>query len=134
MKVGLGRDHILLDGHPAPLPKRAQTPIFGPYWLWPNGGSIKMPLGAEVGLDPGDFVRWGPSPLPKKAGAEGGGTAPPMREVVGYFGYYSPDGDVAVRVITTVAKAALLVDNMEYGGKYESFTLLGATKDGCKIF
>jgi len=57
-----------------------------------------------------------------------------MREVVGYFDYYSPAGDVAVRVITTVAKAALLVDNMEYGGKYESFTLLGATKDGCKIF
>ena len=40
-----------------------------------------------------------------------------IREVVGQFGYYSPDGDVAVRVITTVAKAALLVDNMEYGGK-----------------
>ena len=58
----------------------------------------------------------------------------PMREVVGQSGYYSPDGDVAVRVITTVAKAALLVDNMEYGGKYESFSLLGATKDGCKIF
>jgi len=38
--------------------------------------------------------------------------------------------------LTTVAKAALLVDNMEYeyGGKYESFTLLRATKDGCKIF
>jgi len=33
-----------------------------------------------------------------------------------------------------VAKAALLLDNMEYGGKYESFTLLGATKDGCKYF
>jgi len=28
-----------------------------------------MPLGMEpmeVGLSPGDFVRWGPSPLPKK--------------------------------------------------------------------
>ena len=34
----------------------------------------------------------------------------------------------------TVAKAALLVNSMEYGGKYESFTLLGATKGGCKIF
>jgi len=34
-----------------------------------------------------------------------------MGEVVGYFDYYSPAGDVAVRVITTVAKAALLVDN-----------------------
>jgi len=36
--------------------------------------------------------------------------------------------------LTTVAKAALVVNNMEYGSKYESFTLLGATKDGCKIF
>ena len=25
-----------------------------------------MPLGVEVGLSPGDCVRWGPSPLPKK--------------------------------------------------------------------
>jgi len=28
-----------------------------------------MVLGREVGFSPGDFVRWGPSPLPKK-GAE----------------------------------------------------------------
>ena len=28
MQVGLG--HILLDGDPAPLPKGAQPPIFGP--------------------------------------------------------------------------------------------------------
>ena len=25
-----------------------------------------MPLGMEVGHSPGDFVRWGPSPLPQK--------------------------------------------------------------------
>jgi len=30
---------------------------------------IKMPLGMEVGLGPGDFVRWGPVLSPKK-GAE----------------------------------------------------------------
>jgi len=29
-------------------------------------GWIKTLLGMEVGLGPGDFVRWGPSPLPKK--------------------------------------------------------------------
>ena len=28
----------------------------------------------------------------------------------------------------------ILVNKMECGGKYESFTLLGATKDDCKIF
>jgi len=28
--------------------------------LWPNGW-IKMPLGTEVGIGPGDTVRWGPS-------------------------------------------------------------------------
>jgi len=27
-------------------------------------GWIKMPLGMEEGLDPGDFVRWGPSSPP----------------------------------------------------------------------
>jgi len=34
-----------------------------------TAGRIKMPLGTEVGLDPGDCVRWGPSsPLPEKRG------------------------------------------------------------------
>jgi len=28
---------------------------------------IKMPLGMEAGLIVGDFVRWGPSPFPKRA-------------------------------------------------------------------
>jgi len=30
--------------------------------------SIKMPLGMEVGLSPGDFIRWGPSCLSPKGG------------------------------------------------------------------
>jgi len=34
-------------------------------------GWIKMPLGTEVGIGPGDSVRWGPSSPPKK------GTEPP---------------------------------------------------------
>jgi len=32
MEVGLGPGHIVLDGEPAPLPKKgAQPPIFGPF-------------------------------------------------------------------------------------------------------
>jgi len=34
MKVGLGLDHIVLDGDRAP--RGAQPPIFGPCILWPN--------------------------------------------------------------------------------------------------
>ena len=38
MQVGLGPGHIVLDGDPAPLPKKgAEPPIFGPCLLWPNG-------------------------------------------------------------------------------------------------
>ena len=37
MQVGLGPGHIVLDGNPAPPPKGAQPPIFGPCLLWPNG-------------------------------------------------------------------------------------------------
>jgi len=37
MHVGLGLA-IVLDGDPAPLPKKgAESPIFGAYLLWPNG-------------------------------------------------------------------------------------------------
>jgi len=35
--VGLGPGHTLLAGHPAPLSKGAQPPIFCPCLLWPNG-------------------------------------------------------------------------------------------------
>jgi len=38
MWVGLSPGHIVLDGDPAPLPKKgAEPPIFGLYLLWPNG-------------------------------------------------------------------------------------------------
>ena len=39
MKLGMqvGLVHIVLDGEPAPFPKGAQPPIFGPYLLRPNG-------------------------------------------------------------------------------------------------
>jgi len=39
-EVGLGPGHIVLDGDPAPLHKRGQSPpptIFGPFLLWSNG-------------------------------------------------------------------------------------------------
>jgi len=55
---------------PRPPPHKgggAPSPIFGPLLLWPNGGCIKIPLGMEVGLSPGDFVLDGdPVPLPKR--------------------------------------------------------------------
>jgi len=38
MEVGFGPGLIVLDGDPAPLPKKgAEPPIFGPSLLWPNG-------------------------------------------------------------------------------------------------
>jgi len=41
MKLGtvicLSPGHIMLDGDPAPAPKGAQPPIFGPCLLWSNG-------------------------------------------------------------------------------------------------
>jgi len=37
MGVSLGIRDIVLDGDPAPLPKGAQSSIFGQYSLWPNG-------------------------------------------------------------------------------------------------
>ena len=38
MQVGLGSGHIVLDGDPAPLPKKGtEAPIFGPRLLWQNG-------------------------------------------------------------------------------------------------
>ena len=38
IEVGLSPGHIVLDGNPAPLPRKgAQPPIFSPCLLWPNG-------------------------------------------------------------------------------------------------
>jgi len=39
-QVGLGPDHIVLDGDRDPLPKKGAEPlIFGPCVLWPNGST-----------------------------------------------------------------------------------------------
>ena len=51
MEVGLGPGHIVLDGDPAPLPKK--------------GSESPMPVGTEVGLGLRDIVLDGdPGPLP----------------------------------------------------------------------
>ena len=70
MEVGLGPDHIVLDGDLAPLPKKGTEPpgIFGPFLLWPNGW---MHQGATwYGGRPRPrphCSRWGPtSPLQKR--------------------------------------------------------------------
>jgi len=56
-----------------PLPQRGTARNYGPYLLRPNGCMIKMSLGMELGLGPGDFVLdWDPAPLPQK-----GDRAPP---------------------------------------------------------
>jgi len=70
MEVGLGLGHIVLDGDPAPLPKKGKSPQFlAPIYYGQTAGCIKMPLGTEVGLNPGDIVLDGDPvhPLPKGA-------------------------------------------------------------------
>ena len=72
MELGLGPDDFVLDGDPAPLPKRgAEPPIFGKCLLWPNGWMDEAGTWhggrPQVGLSPGDFVLDGePAPLRQK--------------------------------------------------------------------
>ena len=68
---GLGPGHVVLDGDPAPLPRGAQPPIFGPYLLRPNGCMDQHVTWYGARPQPRPLcVRCGPrSPLPKK-GAE----------------------------------------------------------------
>ena len=64
-----GPHYIVLDGDPAPLPKRGAEPppIFGPFYCGQMAGCIKMPLCMDVGLSLGDFVLGGdPVPSPQK--------------------------------------------------------------------
>jgi len=58
-EVGLGPDDFVVDGDPAPLPKKgAELPpqFSAHFYCGRTAGCIKMPLGMEVGLGPGDFV------------------------------------------------------------------------------
>jgi len=68
VQVGLGPDHIVLDGDAAPPPSKGHSPpIVSPHLLWPMAGSIKMSLGRQV--DPRNIVlngEWDPAPPPQK--------------------------------------------------------------------
>jgi len=44
MEVGLGPDHIVLDGDPAPPPHGHSPAIFRPCLLWPNGWITRFHL------------------------------------------------------------------------------------------
>ena len=73
MEVGLRPGDFVLNGDPAPLPKKEAEPGGGAaqflahVYCGQTAGCIKMPLGMEKGLSPGDFVFDGdPAPLPKR--------------------------------------------------------------------
>ena len=73
MQVGLGPDHIVLGGDPAPPPLKGHSPQFSAHICCGQMAAwIKMSLGMEVGLGPGDFVLDGDPalPSPKRGGAE----------------------------------------------------------------
>jgi len=61
------RQHCVRWG-PSDPQKRRQPPIFSPCLLWQNGWCIRIPLGTEVGLSPGDIVIDGAQLLPRLKG------------------------------------------------------------------
>ena len=71
-QVGLG--HIVRWGSSSPSPKggRAPSQFSAHFYCGQTAGCIKMPLGVEVGLGPGDFVLDGDPAPPSPEG----GTAP----------------------------------------------------------
>jgi len=69
-EVGLGQGDIVLDGDPAPPPRKTGAqqplPLLGPcHYCGQTVGWITMPLGREVGLGPGQTVLDGDPPPPK---------------------------------------------------------------------
>jgi len=58
LELGLGPGHIVLDGEPAPPPKKGHSsPHFlAPVYCGQTAGRIKVPLGTEVDLCPGHIV------------------------------------------------------------------------------
>ena len=81
MELGLNPVDFVLDGDPTPSPKRGRIPqIFGPCLLWPNGWMDQN--GTWHGGKPQPrrlWVRWGPSPLPKK------GAEPPLQFSANFY-------------------------------------------------
>ena len=76
MELGFGPGHSVLDGDPAPFPKKEQSPQFSAhFYCGQTAVCIRIPLGMEVDLSLGDIVLDGdPAPLPLKLG-----TAPNFR-------------------------------------------------------
>ena len=71
MEVGLSPGDFVLDGDPAPSPKRGRnsSPIFASCLCGQTAGWVKMALVMEVGLGLGHIVLDGePAPLPQKWG------------------------------------------------------------------
>jgi len=69
-EAGLDLGHIVLDGDPAPSPKRGTLPIFSTYLLWSNGWMDQDATRYGGRPQPRSLcVRWGPSPLHKMGGA-----------------------------------------------------------------
>ena len=72
MQVGLlCPDHNVLDGDPPPLPQRgtAQPEFSAHVCCGQTAGWIKIPVGMEVGLSPGDILLDGEAATPQKGGA-----------------------------------------------------------------
>jgi len=69
-QVGLDHGHIVLDGHPASLPKKGNSPLqFSAHvHCGQTAGCINIPLGTKVGLGPGYIVLDG-DPAPPLQGA-----------------------------------------------------------------
>ena len=70
MDVGLSPGDVVLDGDPVFPPQqmgRSPLPIYGPFLLCPNGWMHQdaTPYGGRP-QPRRVYVRWGPSPLPKK--------------------------------------------------------------------
>ena len=69
MEVRLNPGHIVLDGDPAPLPRKGlNLPQFTAHvYCAQTAGWIKMPLGKDVGPGPSDIVLdEDPAPHPKR--------------------------------------------------------------------
>jgi len=57
MQVGLVPDHTVLDENQAPPPPKGHSPPISAYICCGQMAAwVKMPLGMELGLGPGDFV------------------------------------------------------------------------------
>ena len=59
MEVGLSTGDFVLDGDPAPSPKRGRSPapqFSAHFYCGQTAGCIKMPIGMEVGLGLRDIV------------------------------------------------------------------------------